>query len=238
LVILSYFIISPYFKLIWNLQKIKVDEFVSYKKEIFPYQWRLALSWMSGYFIFQLFNPVVFASEGAVIAGQMGMTLAALNAVMSITLSWTGTKVPLWSSLIALKEFIKLDISFKKVLRHSSIIAILLMIGFSLFLIFLDYHNFDLSNRFLPWWLSSLLMITVVINNLVNAWATYLRCHKQEPFLLQAIVVGVLCAISTFLMAKYVGIEGIVLGYLLIISMVSLPLSYYIYDKNRRQWHV
>ena len=34
-----------------------------------------------GYFIFQLFNPVLFATEGAVVAGQMGMTLAALNGI-------------------------------------------------------------------------------------------------------------------------------------------------------------
>lgn len=233
-----YYISSPHLKLIWNLQKSRGDEVISYKNEILPYQWRMALSWMSGYFIFQLFNPVVFASEGAVVAGQMGMTLAALNAVLSITLSWTGTKVPLWSSLIALKDYVQLDLSFNKVLRQSSFIASSLLIGFSLFLLFLDYYNLGLSDRFLPWWMASLLMLTVVINNVVNAWATYLRCHKQEPFLLQALVVGVLCAISTVLMAKCVGVEGVVVGYLLIVSTVSLPLSYYIYEKNRRKWHV
>lgn len=31
-----------------------------WKDEILPMQWRIAISWLSGYFIFNLFNPVAF----------------------------------------------------------------------------------------------------------------------------------------------------------------------------------
>lgn len=50
-----------------NLLKVKVADNINYIKEIFPYQWRIALSWISGYFIFQFFNPVLFATEGALL---------------------------------------------------------------------------------------------------------------------------------------------------------------------------
>ena len=85
-VLIWFFYVNRYgfVKLLANLWKEKIEEKVSYMKEIFPYQWRIALSWISGYFIFQLFNPVLFATEGAVIAGQMGMTLTALNAIQSL----------------------------------------------------------------------------------------------------------------------------------------------------------
>ena len=86
-----------------NLLKTEVSEKVSYFKEIFPYQWRIALSWISGYFIFQLFNPVLFATEGAIVAGQMGMTLHALNSIQSLSLSWMNTKITVMSKLIAIK---------------------------------------------------------------------------------------------------------------------------------------
>ncbi|MFK2504393.1 hypothetical protein ACIXPB_19920, partial [Bacteroides fragilis] len=89
---------------------------MDYKTEIFPYQWKIALSWISGYFIFQLFNPVLFATEGAVIAGQMGMTLAALNGIQSLSLSWMTTKIPLYSGLIAQKQYRQLDIIFNRTL--------------------------------------------------------------------------------------------------------------------------
>ena len=56
-------------------------------QEIFPFQWKIALSWISGYLIFQLFNPVLFATEGSKIAGQMGMTMVAISGISSISIS-------------------------------------------------------------------------------------------------------------------------------------------------------
>src|SRR5208283_6098922 len=93
-------------KNIW--QQFGVER-VSYKREIFPYQWKIAISWISGYFIFQLFNPILFATEGAVMAGKMGMTLVVLNGIFSLSFSWMSTKVPLYSNLIAQKKYRDLD---------------------------------------------------------------------------------------------------------------------------------
>ena len=62
-----------------SLFDVPVNSKIQYFKEIFPFQWRIALSWMSGYFIFQLFNPVLFAFSGAEAAGHMGMTLTVLT---------------------------------------------------------------------------------------------------------------------------------------------------------------
>ena len=44
---------------------------IDWLTEIWPMQWRIALSWISGYFCFSLFTPVLFHYHGAVIAGQM-----------------------------------------------------------------------------------------------------------------------------------------------------------------------
>lgn len=38
---------------------------ISWWNEIWPFQWKIAVSWLSGYFIFQLFNPMMFAFQGA-----------------------------------------------------------------------------------------------------------------------------------------------------------------------------
>jgi Polysaccharide biosynthesis protein len=37
---------------------------ISWRREIFPLQWKIALSWLSGYFIFILFTPVLFTFHG------------------------------------------------------------------------------------------------------------------------------------------------------------------------------
>jgi len=114
---------ARYLKLLKNIWATIIVEKVNYRKEIFPYQWKIALSWISGYFIFQLFNPVLFATEGPVVAGQMGMTLAALNGILSLSLGWMTTKIPLFSGLIAQKEFNRLDNVFTRTLKQSALIT-------------------------------------------------------------------------------------------------------------------
>ena len=57
---------------------IHVSSF-AWSREIWPMQWRLAISWASGYFIYPLFVPVLFHYWGPIPAGRMGMTLVILN---------------------------------------------------------------------------------------------------------------------------------------------------------------
>lgn len=225
-----------------KLFRIKVFEKVGYMKEIFPYQWRIALSWVSGYFIFQLFNPVLFATEGAIIAGQMGMTLTALNAIQAFSMSWLNTKVPFYSKLIAKREFNKLDLIFEKTLKQMVSICAILLCIFLIVLFLLKETNFSIgttviSERFLGILPTFLMMLAILSDQFVNSWATYLRCHKKEPFLMLSVVMGALCAFSTFHFGKHYGLYGIVLGYALLKILVSLPWAYIIYRKKKSIWH-
>lgn len=77
----------------------------------------------------------------------------------------------------------------------------------------------------------------MIINQYVSSWATYLRCHKQEPFLANSIVIGTLSCISTFLFGKLFGLYGITIGYCCITVFVALPWSYYIFIKKKEEWH-
>ena len=226
--------------LVW-LWKVKVEEKVSYVKEIFPYQWRIALSWISGYFIFQLFNPVLFATEGPAIAGQMGMTLAVLNGIQALSLSWLNTKVPLYSGLIAKGEYNKLDNIFNLTLKQMSFVCLSLLsimfigvFGMRFFQIRLGDNL--LGDRFLDYIPMLLMMSTVYINQYVASWATYVRCHKQEPFLLNSICGGVINALSTIFLGKYFGLYGITIGYF-IITLAFMPWSYWIYKTKKNEWH-
>lgn len=211
---------------------------LDYVKEIFPFQWRIALSWISGYFIFQLFNPVLFATEGAIVAGQMGMSLAALNGVSSISYSWINTKVPLLSGLIAKKDYYNLDLLFNKTLKNASFICGLGLSVFVAVVYFLQHQDIKLGDRFLPYLLLLLLCATAFANQLVYAMATYLRCHKQEPFLVLSIVIGVLSAISTLSLGRYFGVIGITVGYSFIIIVISLIWSVVIFKKKKALWHI
>lgn len=225
-------------KFIWK--KINIWK-VDYRKEIFPFQWKIALSWISGYFSFQLFNPVLFATEGPIVAGQMGMTLAVLNSIFALTFSWISTKIPIFSNMIAKKEYNQLDRLFNKTLIQSSILNALglflfisLIFGLHFFEVKIGSKNF--YDRFIPFSPMIFMMIPILLNHFVASWATYMRCHKKEPMLIPSVVMGILCSISIVLFGKYFGLIGITLGYL-ILSIIGLIWTYKIFVNNKKKWH-
>lgn len=219
-----------------NLWKTTITDRVSYLNEIFPYQWKIALSWVSGYFIFQLFNPVLFATEGAVVAGQMGMTLAAINGIMAFSQSWITTKIPLWSKLIALKDWLQLDRIFNTTMKQVSVVCLGLIAILVCGIWMLKALDLPLGYRFLNWLPLALMLIPLYINQWVNGWATYLRCHKKEPFLPNSIVGGILCCLSTLILGKLYGVIGMTAGY----CAITLALSfwgYHIFKTCKLAWH-
>lgn len=220
---------------------VEVTDRVNYLKEIFPYQWRISLSWISGYFIFQLFNPVLFATEGPTVAGQMGMTLQALNAINALSLSWMNTKVPLYSNYIARKEYVQLDTLFNKTLRQMTFVCASLLIMFFGVIVLLKVTNFSLNgsilaDRFLDYIPMILMMIPIFLNQFIGSWATYLRCHKQEPYLINSVVGGILCLLSTFFLGRAFGLYGITIGYCCI-QILMFPWGYNIYRTKKAEWH-
>lgn len=224
-----------------NLWNERITERVAYFKEIFPYQWRIALSWVSGYFIFQLFNPVLFATEGAVVAGQMGMTLHALNAIQSFSFSWLNTKVPYYSQLIALKDYLTLDIHFNRTLKQMTSVCLFLLIMFFIVIWGLNATQLKiggnvLADRFLGYYPMLLMAIPVYLQQYINSWATYLRCHKKEPFLVNSICAGVVSCFCTFVFGHLYGLYGVTISYFFI-AVAFFPWGYWIFKTKKAEWH-
>jgi O-antigen/teichoic acid export membrane protein len=230
-------IFSKNLLILLNIWKLRGDWNVSYWREIFPFQWKIALSWTSSYFIFQLFNPVLFATEGSVVAGQMGMTLAALNGVLGLSMSWINTKVPTFSNLISKKSYQELDnLFFKSFAQSLFITASGLIVLFSIVHLF-QYYNLPLGNRFLSSFPFSCMCLSFFLTNIAFGLATYLRCHKSEPLLTQSVVFAIASAISTITLGKYYGVKGITLGYLTLGLTIGIPWILVVFYTKRKLWH-
>lgn len=219
-----------------NLWRVRITERVSYMREIFPFQWKIALSWVSGYFIFQLFNPVLFAYSGPVVAGQMGMTITVLNGINAFSYSWINTKVPTFSKLIALKNYTDLDTMFNYTIKQMVVVCFGLLLLMFLGVLGLRIYDIPLGSRFLPYIPMLFMMGALLINQIINAWAAYLRCHNQEPYLTFSITAGILCSLSTFILGRKFGVLGMTAGYF-IITLFSTFWAYRIFINNKVLWH-
>jgi O-antigen/teichoic acid export membrane protein len=210
---------------------------IQWMTEVWPFQWRIAVSWLCGYFIFQLYNPVIFAFRGAVAAGQMGMALSLAGALSSVAVSWINTKAAPFGAMIARKEFSQLDHLFFKALWQSFSVcaAGALLVWFAV--IYLNWARLPFAHRVLDPISLGILLVTTVLNTIINAEALYLRAHKQEKFLLNSVLGALLVAPSTYFLGRSYGAFGVVTGSLAIGIFMGLPLGTYTFLKYRRIWH-
>lgn len=210
---------------------------ISWQNEIWPFQWRIAISWISGYFVYQTFNPFLFAFKGPVAAGKMGMSLSFANSLMVIAMAWVSTKAAPFGTLIAQKQYFQLDRLFFKALQHSAFVA-----GIGAIVIWSgSTYLYASHNRYAAKLLSplpfALLLIAAIVNHLFASMGTYLRAHKQEKLFQLSLAIAVTVLLSNYFFARTSGALGMVAGYLVIIALLGLGCGSLIFNKYRRLWH-
>ena len=232
----GYFLFTQRKLLLPLFRRNTAGNIVSWRHEIWPFQWRIAISWLCGYFIFQLFNPVLFAYRGATEAGQMGMSLTIASALSAIALAWMNTKASPFGTLVARREFVALDRIFFRTLWQSALLlaigAVVVILGIAV----VAQRAPHLAVRILPLPVFAVLLATTLCNHVVFSEAIYLRAHKREPFLPLSIAVGGLTACSTLLLAKFWGAPGVTLGYFCTSGAFGLAFGTHIFVTKRRQW--
>jgi len=209
---------------------------IQWNQEVWPFQWRIAVSWFCGYFIFWLFNPVLFAFRGPVEAGRMGMSLSLTNAIMNIAVSWVSAKSAPFGTLIARKEYRQLDQIYFRALGQSVAVSIAGAFTAWLGCIYLNLQHIRFGQRLLDPISIGILMLYMITNVIIFAEAYYLRAHKQEVFLVNSLVGAMTVTACTLTFGRYYGARGIVVSCGLG-NFVGLAWATYKFQKYRKLWH-
>ncbi len=204
--------------------------------DILPFQWRIALSSVSGYFIFSLFTPVLFHYHGPVVAGQMGMTWALTGAVLAIGGAWVSPRVPQFGMMVAQKRYAEMDKLFGRLTIIVMGFTILGATAIWLLVFGLNYYNNFLAQRLLPPLPTGLFLIATIFHAGCIPIATYLRAHKKEPLLFVSILQGCLVGLSTWLLGKHFSAPGMAVGYLIVFAII-FPMEIFIWQHCRTRWH-
>lgn len=209
---------------------------VSWRREIWPFQWRIAITWISSYLIFQIFNPVLFAFEGPVAAGRMGMSLSIATSIGSAGIAWMSTKASPFGAMVARREFAKLDRLFFRTLWQSTSLVAVAAAGFFVCLLVGSSLFPRMTVRMLPPWTFGLLLLTTIMNHVVSCEALYMRSHKQEPLLMQTVVIAILLSVSTVTSARFWGTNTVTLGYFILGGVLSLIWGTRTFIAKRQEW--
>jgi O-antigen/teichoic acid export membrane protein len=227
--ILIYLKFNKTIKQLWNLSK---KDCFNWKPKFLSLIWRYAISWCSGYLIFQLFTPIAFKYHGAEFAGKLGISISMWTAGFGIAMSWLNAIIPKLNMLVELCEWKILDNIFHKSLSKALFTMIL---GGGIFLIcqFFLEGRISFFNRVLNLQEMSLLFICWVGQVYINAIAVYLRGHKKEPLMLISVIVAIYVVITTLICAKFLESRYMLLGFASSL-LFWIPTVYYIYKKEKK----
>jgi hypothetical protein len=210
-------------------------ETISWRHEIWPFQWRIAVSWLSGYFIFNFFTPVLFYFHGPVVAGQMGMTMQLVNSLNALASSWTGTKGPRFGMLISQRRFVELDRLFFRATVQAVGVCVTGGVVLLLALVFVREH-FAFGARFLGLGPASLLVLATIVNQVIVSQATYLRAHKREPLMWLSLANGLATGLLVIALGRFYGAPGVCLAYVFVQTCILICVSV-VWKNCRRVWH-
>jgi hypothetical protein len=209
---------------------------ILWNQEVWPFQWRIAVSWLSGYFLFWIFNPILFAFRGPVEAGKMGMSLSLANAIQAIAISWVSTKSAPFGTLIARKEYLQLDQTFFRALKQSFAVSLAGGLAAWLGCIYLNLRHFSFARRLLDPFSLGVLFLYMIVNVIISSEAYYLRAHKQEVFFVNSVVGALTVAPCALIFGRLYGAMGIVISTCLL-NWVGLVWATYKFRKYRKLWH-
>jgi hypothetical protein len=240
----GYFIVTfiwiffRYKKIFFQIFKTSIPQnssLISWKNDVFPMQWRIAISWLSAYFINYMFVPLLFHYSNSIEAAKMGMSLKLTGYIYIFSMAWVNTKTPLYGSLISNKNEKKLRYIFKSSTYYSVTIAFISSFALLIFVYFYEIYNPKFTQRILPLNLLALLCIANIINVFNSSIAGYLRAFKKEPLLLTSLILAFLIAISNIISAKYYNVSFMIVSYLAILILVGVRLHLYTYQNSEKR---
>jgi len=227
LIVLGWTYGVKYNKFIIDVIKHKAGGHISWKREVFPLQWRIALSCASGYFIFQFQIPVVFHFCGEVEAGKYGATLAIITSLTGIASAWASSRVAEFGAMLSQRRNDEVVALARRCQLQSLIILLLSFIFLWFGLYVLSISGNPRRERFSTNLVVLGLMAYQYINTFIGTQALVVRASRKEPYfilsLIGATLIAIFVPISTFLWgSEGAALVSAALGLILLIPSVKV----------------
>lgn len=191
--------------LIFQIFRPAGHEQVSWRKEIWGFQWRIAGTWMTRYFLESGIAPLALQLCGVVVAGQIGMTFQIVKLVGGVANTWTVVRIPAWGALAAQGKWSEIEASWRSAAKRSIIICILGLGSFLAGLFVFEHLWPSVADRFLDIPSAAGFVIGWVLYSVWLVSMHYTRALRMEPYTLLHLAVGVAFLIACTGLSGYLG---------------------------------
>lgn len=208
------------------------DHVVRWKGEFWPQQWRIWVSWLCGFFVFQSFAPIAFQIDGAIAAGQIGVMVQAFHAVNQLASARLSADQPRMGGYAARRDFTGLSQLVRRGTIFNLIAAIVLAVAAICTVYAIKVTFPDIGNRFGTMLGFVLFVVTAIPLQFSNTQTAAVRFQKKEPF----VGLNFFCAAIMFagcvIVGGIFGAEYMALVFFVVSVAVLIPGVWYIYRRN------
>ena len=215
----------------FHFESVKID----WRMEVWPFHWRMALSSLSGFFMGQTLNPIIFSVMGPADAGRFGLTLSLTTAIHTVALSFVYARAPSFGTLVASGKADELRRTWRSATLKSLFIAVLGYCSLMTGVASLRYLRPDLGTRILPLSCLAFMCLAQIANLVGTAAALYMRAHKTEPMMGVSLCMAVAIPLAGFLGARAGSLLGLTIAYALTMCIFMGALPWIILARFRRK---
>ncbi len=204
---------------------------LSWKQELLPLQWRVAVQNLFGYLALQAYTPIIFKFHGPVQGGRMGMTWSAVTTIQLAASAWLQTRVPQLGRLLSERATHSARALFGRVLRVSIGMYVAASVSFLALIAVLQRVAPDIAARVLELPTIGLFCLGMGLALVANALGTYVRLHKIDPFLRLGVGSSIVIGVLVWWLGATFGAPGAAWAHLLVTGLLILPATYWIYRR-------
>jgi O-antigen/teichoic acid export membrane protein len=219
-------------RLIVQILRPPGNHHISWRKDVWGFQWRIALSWMARYSTDAAITPLVFACAGAAQAGKVGMTIQLLRIGALVASNWSGTKLPYLGALLGRGEFSKFEAQWKfSSIRH-------IVFGFGIQVLMLSClvavtSLFPSSaDRFISLSHAVFYSMSFAVASLLIVMFHYTRAGRSDPLYIVSVSSAILFLALAVVGTRFIGIYAVGIS-LLLARSVAVAAGYPIWKRYR-----
>lgn len=202
--------------------------------EVWPFQWRIGLSGLSGFLIFRAFTPIILFEKGPVSAGQFGLAISAMNLLIAISTSWPMSQAARYSTLFASGRFQELRREFPTMFWASTALAAAAAAALSIVLWWARQRGILFALRLTDPVTTTIILATAVVHHAVICFAMFLRAEGREPLLVPSVLGGAVTVLCIWLTAHF-GTARDIAAVNLILALGGIPIVLFLLRSRERR---
>jgi len=154
-----------------------------WRREVWPYQWKVALNAFTGILIFRALTPIVLAEHGAAAAGRFGFSLAMMNTWLSFTVVWPQSQTARIGTALNRQQLTELQRIFRAMLASSTAFASAGAAAALVFLWGIERTSPTFASGYAGLGTTGLLLAAAIVHHVVFCIAVLLRSERRDPLL-------------------------------------------------------